>query len=119
MHRTWPPHQRSLPGCVQIIENSFGRTQGPGVFANRRCQFHLVEVLEMPHPGRRQRAAPGQKQDRRPIEVSIEHTGQRISVRYTAAYGTNPNPTSESASTLSHIGRRLLVTHINKSQTRP
>ena len=80
MHRSRSPRQRGLPGPVHIFGNALGAGYGLGVFADWRRQRHLIEILEVPHAPRRQRAAPGHQQHRRTVEVSVEHPGQRIGV---------------------------------------
>ena len=79
------------------------------------ARAHLPEVLEMPHPGGRQRPGPGQQQHRGAVEVGVDHPGQGVCVGDSAADRADPDLAAHAAPALGHAGGGLLVAGVDQA----
>ena len=115
MHRSGAPAAGGLEGLAHLPGDAFGNVEDARVLADRGGQGHLLEVLEMPHPRRRQRPGAGQQQHRGAVEVGVDDAGQGVGVGDAAADRTDPGLAAHAAPALGHVGGGLLVAGVDQA----
>ena len=108
------PREGGCEGFVKDLRNSFGSVDGAGVFADRRGQGDLIEVLEVTETDRFGGAAPGDEEHGGAVEVGVEDAGEGVGVRHAAADGAYADPAAETSGDFGHVPRGLFVADIHK-----